>query len=63
MPKKKIRKSYLKRFKITGSGKILRASQNGRHIRINKSKRRIRGLKEPVRLNVKQTKLIKSIIS
>ncbi len=37
--KQKTRKSAAKRFKITGSGKIFRRTQNMRHLRANKSKK------------------------
>jgi large subunit ribosomal protein L35 len=37
--KQKTKKAAAKRFKITGSGKILRRTQNMRHLRANKSKK------------------------
>jgi len=37
--KHKTRKGAAKRFKITGTGKILRRVQNMRHLRANKSKK------------------------
>lgn len=37
--KLKTRKGAARRFKITGSGKILRRTQNMRHLRANKSKK------------------------
>ncbi len=37
--KLKTRKGAAKRFKITGTGKILRRTQNMRHLRANKSKK------------------------
>lgn len=36
------RKSAVKRFKVTGSGKILRRGHGVRHLRANKSNRRLR---------------------
>lgn len=40
--KQKTRKIVIKRFKITGTGKILRRTQNMRHLRRNKSAKQIR---------------------
>ncbi len=48
--KNKIRKGVAKRFKITGSGKVLRRSQNMRHIRRRKSKRAIRASRKPIQV-------------
>jgi large subunit ribosomal protein L35 len=49
MAKMKIKKSLLRRVKITASGKILHASNFKRHLRRSKSKsqlRRLKGTKE-----------------
>jgi len=40
--KQKTKKSVLKRFKLTGSGKLVRKSAFGRHNRSSKSARQIR---------------------
>lgn len=40
--KQKTRKSASSRFKITGSGKVMRRRQNSRHLRRKKSKKTIR---------------------
>jgi len=45
MGKQKTKKSVVKRFKITKTGKILHRSQYLRHLRSKKNKRRIRRLK------------------
>jgi len=45
MSKQKTRKSALARFKVTKRGKLLHRSQQLRHLRSKKSKRRIRSLK------------------
>lgn len=42
MSKHKVRKTLLKRFKVTKSGKVLRGKQNSRHRKSHKSKQRIR---------------------
>ena len=49
MPKMKTHRGAAKRFKVTGSGKIVRASAFKRHIltsKTTKSKRHARGTKE-----------------
>ncbi len=46
MPKKKIKDSVAKRFKVTKTGKVLFAHQYGSHKKLLKSKRRIRRQKE-----------------
>ncbi len=45
--KKKIKKSVSKRFKVTKNGKVLFAHQYKGHLKINKSKSRLRRQKEP----------------
>ena len=40
--KQKTRKSAAARFKITGTGKVMRRRQNSRHLRRKKSKKTIR---------------------
>lgn len=40
--KQKTRKGVKKRFKITSTGKVMRRSQNSRHLRRKKSKKAIR---------------------
>lgn len=42
MPKKKIKKSVSKRFKVTKTGKVLFSHQNAGHLKIHKSKRTLR---------------------
>lgn len=44
----KTRKSVAKRFKITGSGKILRRRQGKRHLLQNKNRKRKRSLGKAV---------------
>lgn len=45
--KQKTRKAAVKRFKITGTGKILHRGQGVRHLIRNKSKRRLRAQSIP----------------
>jgi large subunit ribosomal protein L35 len=60
--KQKTRKGVAKRFKITGTGKVLRRSQNMRHIRRNKSKKAIRAYRKPVEVTGKWAKKIKHML-
>lgn len=46
MPKTKTNKSAKKRFKVTGTGKILRAKAFARHILTSKSRKRKRSLRK-----------------
>jgi len=46
--KMKTRKSATKRFKVTGSGKIMRGRSFNRHLRVKKSKKQKRRLKGQV---------------
>ncbi|CAN5312592.1 50S ribosomal protein L35 [soil metagenome] len=60
--KQKTHKGVASRFKITGSGKVLRRSQNMRHIRRNKSKKAIRAYRKPVEVTGKWAKKIKVLL-
>ena len=60
--KQKTRKGVSKRFKITGSGKVLRRSQNMRHLRANKSKKAIRAYRVPVEVTGKWAIKIKKML-
>lgn len=46
MPKMKTNKSTAKRFKVTGSGKVLRRQKNMRHILTKMSRKRQRRLRQ-----------------
>lgn len=46
MAKQRTDKSAAKRFKVTGSGKVLHRSHYLRHLRASKSKRQVRDLKQ-----------------
>ncbi len=46
MAKQRTDKSASKRFKVTGSGKVLHRSHYLRHIKHSKSKRQVRDLKK-----------------
>lgn len=46
MPKQKIKKSVSRRFKITKTGKVIFSHQLKGHLKLNKSKKRLRRLKK-----------------
>jgi len=50
MPKLKTRKSLINRFRITKSGKVLRRQGFRRHLKANKSAKRLRNLKKTIEL-------------
>lgn len=60
--KQKTRKGAAKRFKITATGKVLRRSQNMRHLRRNKSKKAIRAYRVPIEVKGKWAKKIKQML-
>lgn len=60
--KQRTRSGVAKRFKITGSGKVMRRSQNMRHIRRNKSKKAIRAYRKPVLVTGKWARKIKRML-
>ncbi len=60
--KLKTRKSASKRFKITGTGKVLRRAQNSGHLRRHKSKRAIRNYHKYVEITGKTATKIKQMI-
>jgi ribosomal protein L35 len=62
MKKKKIKKSVLKRFKVTKTGKVLFEHQYGSHRKLGKSKSRIRRQKEPGQLKGKFAKKVKKML-
>lgn len=60
--KQKTRKGAAKRFKITGTGKVLRRSQNMRHLRRHKSKKAIRAAAIPTQVKGKFARRIKRML-
>lgn len=62
MPKKKIKKSVAKRFKVTKTGKVMFGHQYGSHLKLHKSKRRIRRIKEPAVMTGQFAKKIKQML-
>jgi len=62
MTKHKTRKIVAKRFKITGTGKVLRRTPNMRHLRRRKSKKLIRRYRQYKEVKGKSAKKIKSML-
>jgi large subunit ribosomal protein L35 len=60
--KHKTRKAVIKRFKITGSGKVMMRSQNIRHLQRHKSKRQKRQAKLMKEVKGKFAKKIKQML-
>lgn len=60
--KQKTRKGAAKRFKVTASGKVLRRSQNMRHLRRRKSKKAIRSYRIPTEITGKWAKKVKRML-
>jgi large subunit ribosomal protein L35 len=60
--KKKVNKATAKRFKVTKTGKVMHGSQFGSHLKLHKSKRRLRHQKEPKQLEGEFAKRIKQIL-
>ncbi|MEK7556343.1 MAG: bL35 family ribosomal protein [Patescibacteria group bacterium] len=63
MAKQKVRSIVAKRFKITATGKVLRRSQNMRHLRRRKSKKVIRRYKRPQQVTGKMATKIKQMLA
>ena len=62
MPKVKTRKIATKRFKITGTGKVVHRVQGARHLRSRKDKRRQRRQDRQVALEPAMAKHVKAYI-
>lgn len=60
--KQKTRNSAAARFKITGTGKVMRRKQNSRHLRRKKSRRAIRAYRLLTQVTGKRAKKIKQML-
>jgi large subunit ribosomal protein L35 len=60
--KLKTRKGVARRFKITATGKVMRRSQNMRHLRRKKSKKAIRVYRNPRELTGAFAKKVKQML-
>ncbi len=59
MPKMKTRRGAAKRFRVTGSGKIMRAKAYKSHIMTKKSQKRKRNFRHETEVAAADTKVIK----
>jgi len=62
MPKMKTRKAVKKRFKLTGTGKLLRGRPGRRHILTKKSSNRKRKLRKDALVDEGQVKMYKRLM-
>jgi large subunit ribosomal protein L35 len=62
MPKMKTHKSTAKRFKVTGTGKLLRLKQRRSHLRRKKSKRILRSYRKDLPLSQASGKRVRRIL-
>jgi large subunit ribosomal protein L35 len=62
MPKNKTHSGAKKRFRVTGSGKLMREQANARHLLEYKSSRRTRRLAADVPVAAADTKKIKRLL-
>ncbi len=60
--KQKTRKSAAARFKVTGTGKIMRRRQNARHLRRKKSRKTIRKYRLLATVTGKYAKKVKQMM-
>ncbi|WP_132991465.1 50S ribosomal protein L35 [Gordonia zhaorongruii] len=63
MPKSKTHKGTAKRFKVTGSGKIVRQKANRRHLMEHKSSHRTRRLEGTTVVSDKDAPRIKRLLN
>lgn len=62
MPKQKTKKLITKRIRVTKTGKLMRRRGFNRHLKANKSAKRLRNLKRPAVLTGPIAKKIKKIL-
>jgi large subunit ribosomal protein L35 len=58
MPKMKTHRGSAKRFRVTGSGKIMRAKAYKSHIMTKKSQKRKRNFRKETEMNAADTKTV-----
>jgi large subunit ribosomal protein L35 len=61
--KRKTSKSAAKRFKVTGTGKIVRHHSHARHILTKKSRKRVRKLSGDALVSKSDTKRVKTMLN
>ena len=62
MPKMKTRKSAAKRYKVTGTGKVMIKKQGSRHILTKKPTKRTRNLRKAAYVYSGEAKTMKKLI-
>ena len=62
MPKMKTKRSAAKRFKITGTGKLMKMNANKSHILTKKSPKRKRRLRKAVEVDQTNVKMMKRML-
>ena len=62
MPKMKTKRAAAKRFKMTGTGKLMRFKANKRHILTKKPTKRTRNLRKAAYLTTTEGKTMKKLI-
>jgi large subunit ribosomal protein L35 len=62
MPKTKTKRAAAKRFKMTGTGKLMRFKANKRHILTKKTTKRKRSLRKPILADATNIKTMKKIM-
>ena len=62
MPKMKTHSGAKKRFRVTGSGKIMREQAGGRHLLEHKSSKKMRSIAGDLELSKPDTKKIKKLL-
>ena len=62
MPKMKTNRGAAKRFKVTGSGKVMRRKAFASHILTKKSTKRKRGLRQAGEVDATNLKTVKKMI-
>lgn len=62
MPKNKTHSGAKKRFRVTGSGKLMREQANKRHLLEHKSSRRTRRLSADTQVSAADTPTIKKML-
>lgn len=62
MPKLKTKRSAAKRFKVTGTGKLMKMKANKNHILNKKTTKRKRRLRKAVEVNETNVKMMKRML-
>ncbi len=62
MPKMKTHSGAKKRFRVTGTGKIMREQAGGRHLLEHKSSKKMRSISGDLELTKPDTKKIKKLL-